>query len=111
MRKSAIDRFRRRVDETLAEFFPAALTIAGNSIAGASSPGGRITTEYLEGGESTTYRFPFRIPVASLPVAPIVGTSIDWVVDEAMTLNLEVIECSRRPHEDRWQVICRKRRV
>ncbi len=108
---AGMNRFRNKVDETLAEMFPAEITFKGAPILGASSPGGRVTSEYMDGGESTNYRFPFRFPIASVTTQPVTGDSIDWIVDATTTLLLEVIECSRRPHESHYQMTCRKRRV
>lgn len=106
----ALNRFRKKVDAVLADMFPADLRIAGTSVI-ASGPGGRITSEYIDGGESTNYRFPFRFPVSSVGSAPAPGDAVDWLVDGSTTLLLEVIECSRRPHENHYQMVCRHRRV
>lgn len=108
---SGLNRFRAKVDEVLADAFPAEITWNGIPIAGASGPGGRVTSEYVEAGEKTNYRFPFRFPVTSVSAAPEMGNAIEWIIDAQTTLSLEVIECSRRPHDDRYQMTCRKRRV
>lgn len=107
---NSLNRFRRKVDAVLDDVFPADLLFGVQRVAG-SGPGGRIVTEYMEGGESKNFRFPFRIPISSLTAAPQVGDSVDWIVSPTETLLLEIIEVSRRPHEDRYQILCRNRRV
>lgn len=108
---SGLNRFRKKVDKVLTDAFPAMIKIKGIPVEGASCPGGRTTSSFVDGGESENYRFPFRVPVANVEHHPKMGDAVDWEIDELTTLNLEVIECSRRPHEDRYQMFCRKRRV
>ena len=106
---SALNSFRDRIDETLRDAFPCSLSIHGKLVTG-SGPGGRAVSDYEDGGESFTYRFPFRVPRAALPLPLEIGQSVDWIVDEAKTLKLEIMELPERPHESTLAFTCKKRR-
>lgn len=108
---NALNRFRARVDSTLADFFPVTLVISAQNVT-AMGPGGRVTTQYLEGGESVDFRFAFRIPKTTAPAGwtPAVGASIDWKVSASKTIAMEIAEYSERPHEDHHAIVCRNRR-
>jgi hypothetical protein len=106
---SRLNRFRQRIDAVLLDVLPAELIFDGVSVA-ASSPGGRVTTEFIEGGESTNLRIPFRIPIQNLATAPVTGAKVDWKISDTLTIPLEVIEAPLRPNEGVWSITCRKRR-
>jgi hypothetical protein len=109
---SSINRFRDRVDETLAEMFPCSLRILGTTVA-ASGPGAKTTSEYIDSGESEQFRFPFRILKTAVPAGwkPLKGASVEWVLEDGSTIPLEIIEAGVRPHETRHSIVCRLRRV
>lgn len=106
---SALNAFRARVDEVLRDCFPCSLAIHGEIVSG-SGPGGRAVSDYEDGGEAFTYRFPFRVPRSSLTSPLKIGESVDWIVDETKTLKLEVMELPERPHESEVAFTCKKRR-
>lgn len=106
---AALNRFRSRVDNVLDDAFPCTLLIAGVSVS-ASGPGAKTTTDYITGGESTNFRFPFRIPLASLVTPLAVGDSLAWVVSPIRTIALEITEISERPHDARISITCKNRR-
>jgi hypothetical protein len=103
-------RFRRQIDVSLRELYPADLIIGGIPVT-ASGPGGRMVTEYMDGGESASFRFPFRIPKDQLTTMPEVGMSADWRLSDTQTLALEVIDMAIRPGDDCWSITCKNRRV
>jgi hypothetical protein len=109
---SALNRFRDRVDETLAELFPCSLRILGTTVA-ASGPGAKTTSEYIDSGESEQFRFPFRFLKTDVPNGwkPEKGASVEWLLDEGTWIPLEIIEAGVRPHETRHSIVCRIRRV
>jgi hypothetical protein len=108
---SSIGRFRGKVDSILRDSFPAELIIGGVSVTG-SGPGGRTTSEYVEGGEAENFRFPFRAPKADCPPnwQPKKGESLEWKVSPLETVHLEIIETAVRPWEDVFQFTARKLR-
>lgn len=109
---ASFHRFRARVDEVLDDWFPATLIIDAVQVQG-SGPGGRAVSQYMDGGEAETFRFPFRIPKKDAPEnwTPRQGLSVDWKIDASTTLALEIHEVSIRPHEDRFSFVAKKRRV
>ncbi|MEO5712167.1 MAG: hypothetical protein ABIT37_01655 [Luteolibacter sp.] len=110
LKGAGLNRFRQQVDAVLDDFFPASLLFDGIPVTG-SSPGGRVVTEYMDAGESKNFRFPFRVPVSSLTAAPEVGNSVDWIVSGTQTLLLEITEVATRPHDARYHLVCKIRRV
>lgn len=107
---ASLNRFRRRVDATLEDLFPAVLVIGGVEVSG-SGPGGRTMTEYMDGGEATNFRHRFRLAKSVLPDwQPVVGAAVDWKISETETLAMEIREVVTAPHEDRWGFVCGKRR-
>lgn len=109
---TTLNRFRARVDETLEALFPCLLLVGDDSFP-ASGPGGRTVSEFLDGGESESFRFPFRVLKTAVPTGwtPIKGASLDWQISDDVTLALEIAEVSLRPHEDRYHFTCKNRRV
>lgn len=87
------------------------LRINGIPVA-ASGPGGRTSSNFIEGGEAENFRYPFRILRASAPPgwSPAVGASVGWQVDATTIIPMEIIEDATRPHEDRFAITCKKRR-
>jgi hypothetical protein len=106
----SMNRFRRRIDETLEDAFPVILIIDGKTVA-AAGPGARSVSQYLEAGEMRNFRLPFRVKVSEVPVGwiPETGKILDWKISEAQTITLEIFETSIRPHEDRFAFTCKKR--
>lgn len=104
-------RFRSAVDATLRELFPCTLVIQTYEIA-ASGPGARSTSEYIEGGESENFRFPFRIARGASPIGwvPLIGGSIDWKLSDSQTIPLEITHSAIRASDDVWEITCKKRR-
>ena len=108
----AVARFREKVDDALAAVFPAALLLGVDRIpAVGSGPGGRAVTEYMEGGEAETFRFPFRVERPAMNGVPYVGMELVWVVAVGTEIPLEISELPFRPHESGWSFTCKKRRV
>jgi len=109
---SSFRNFKSRVDATLRTLFPATLVIEGLEVE-ASGAGGKTLSEFLEGGESATYRFPFRVPRDATPVGwnPRIGGALSWIVDDSITLQLEIIETAVRVRDDVWSITCRHRRA
>jgi hypothetical protein len=108
---ASVQRFRTMVDKVLCEMFPAVLVIEGLEVA-SSGPGGKTVSDYMEGGQSENFRFPFRIPRAACPVGwtPRHGISLEWKISDTETLALEIIQAHVHPHEDVWEAVARKRR-
>jgi hypothetical protein len=106
---ASLNRFRNRVDAVLDDAFPVTLIIASVPVA-AAGPGGKTVTDFMDAGESTNFRFPFRILKSLLATPPAVGDAIDWQIEVGNTLPLEVAEIAVRPHEDRYSIICKSRR-
>ena len=106
---SALNRFRDRIDETLRDCFPCSLAIKGKIVAG-SGPGGRAVSDYEDGGQAYTYRFPFRVAASELSAPLKIGDSVDWIVTPTKTLRLEIMELPERPHESTVAFTCKKRR-
>lgn len=106
---SAVNRFRNRVDATLADLFPCVLIIDAVEIP-ASGPGGRLVDTFMEAGQDPEFRFSFRIARADLATAPRTGQRIGWKLSESSTLALEVVEAPVRPHEAYWSITTRHRR-
>jgi hypothetical protein len=106
---SALNRFRDRIDETLRDAFPCRLSINGHLVT-ASGPGGRAVSEYEDGGQDHTYRFPFRVPLSALQSPLAIGQSVDWIISDIKTLHLEIMELPERPHESVAAFTCKKRR-
>lgn len=105
-------RMRSRLDTVLGDIFPAVLLYQGVQIS-ASGPGGRAHTDYIEGGEAPTYRFPFRVPTAAAALiswVPAMGDSIDWIISPTQILSLEIIETAVRPADTSYSITCRPRR-
>lgn len=111
LRASAVQRFRTTVEKVLCEMFPALLVINGVEVH-AAGPGGKTVSEYIEGGESENFRFPFRLERSQSLVgwAPLKGGSLDWKISETEILKLEIISGAVHPHEDVWEFQARKRR-
>ena len=107
---ASLNRFRARVDAVLDDAFPVTLIIASLTVT-ASSPGGKTLTDYINGGETTNFRIPFRIPISSLAAAPQVGDSLNWQLADATLIPLEITEIAIRPHESRYSIVCKSRRV
>lgn len=109
---ASLSRFRARVDATLEEFFPVTLLINSILVQG-SGPGGRTRSDYVDGGEAESFRYPFRVAKDAAPPgwAPVKGASVDWKVSATQTIPMEIEEVSTRPHEDRFSFTCKKRRV
>jgi hypothetical protein len=107
---ASLNRFRKKVDAVLDDAFAADLLIGNHSVTG-SCPGGKIMTEFVEAGESKNFRFPFRIPAASLLSPLQIGDALEWQISPTHSIALEVIEVSTRPHEERIAITCKKRRV
>ncbi len=107
----SLNRFRSRIDDTLDDAFPVSLIIDGQTVAGAG-PGGRVVTQYLDGGETQNFRLPFRVKKSEVPSGwtPVVGASIDWKISATQTIALEIQEAPIRRHEDRFAFVCRKRK-
>lgn len=101
---ASLNRFRNRVDAVLDAAFPVTLIIASVPIA-AAGPGGKTVTDFMDAGESTNFRFPFRILKSLLATPPKVGDAMQWE-----SIALEIIEVSHRPHDDRYSIVCRSRR-
>lgn len=110
LRGSSLNRFRERVDAVLEDAFPAELEIKGHSIA-CSGPGSKVMNDYMEGGYSMNFRFPFRIQRSSLIEPLQVGDSLEWLIEGERAMPLEVVEISFRPHESRVAIVCKNRRV
>ena len=106
--RAGLNRFRARIDETLREVFPCVLLISGKRVDG-SGPGGRVVSDFENGGLATDYRFPFRVPASDIGGLE-VGTSVDWVISATRTLKLEISEVPERPHEGSIGFNCKKRR-
>lgn len=104
-----LNRFRRRVDAVLDDAFPVTLRIAGIPV-NASGPGGKTVTDFMDAGEATNFRFPFRILKSLLPTPPAVGESLDWQLADTSLIPLEITEIAIRPHEDRYAIVCKSRR-
>lgn len=110
MDAASVLRFRLRVENTLAGLFPATILVGGLPVS-CSGPGGRIATEYVDGGEAITQRLSFRILKTVWPGgAPSVGMSLDWQAGGA-TIPLEITEVSNRPHDPAWHILTRQRKV
>jgi hypothetical protein len=109
----SLDRFRARVDEVLADAFPAELLLGvGRLSVIAAGPGGRAVTTYLDGGEAENFRFPFRVKrtdAAGVDFA--VGMVIAWKLEDDSEIPLEISELPFRPHEATISFTCKKRRV
>jgi len=105
-----LNRFRQRVDAVLDDAFPVELIIGGRSVFG-SGPGGKTMTDFINGGESKNFRFPFRIPANALETPLEVGDSLQWKISVTRSIDLEVTDFSERPHEARVAITCKKRRV
>ena len=108
----SLNRFRSRIDDTLADAFPVELIIAGQIVV-AAGPGGRAVSQYFDAGEHENFRLPFRVKKSQVPNGwiPIVGNAIEWKISETQTIPLEIQETPIRPHEDRFAFVCRKRKL
>lgn len=107
---ASLNRFRQQVDAVLDDAFPVELLIASHSVTG-SGVGGKTMTDFVNGGETKTFRFPFRIPSASLLVPLQVGDSLEWKISPTRSIPLEITDVSERPHEARVAIVCKIRRV
>lgn len=112
IRASAVSRFRKRVDSTLDEMFPAVLVIGETEVA-CSGPGGALYSEYVEAGEAEVFRFSFRIDRAKVPTdwQPVMGASLEWKLSEDISLPLEISRVPYRPWDERLHIVTKKRRV
>jgi hypothetical protein len=106
---AALNRFRNRVDQVLVDALPCKLFIRGREFTG-SGPGGRVMSDYEEGGERQKARFPFRVPAAAFPDdSPRIGEAIRWELDNGKVLELELCEFSIRDTDLMVPVVCKFR--
>lgn len=109
--RSSVDRFRQRVDAVLEDFFPVTLVIDGVTVL-ASGPGGRVSNEFQEAGQHTTFRYSFRVKKSAVPAGwvPKIGQPVGWAIPDGPVILMEIREISTRPHEDRFAFACQNRR-
>ncbi len=109
---ASVRRFRQTIQDTLEELFPVILVIEEIEVP-AAGPGGRTVSEYVDGGQAETYRFPFRIQKANAPNGwkPEKGASIEWKISATETLPLEIHQTPKHPWEDVWEITAKKRRI
>jgi hypothetical protein len=112
LNSASVSRFRARVNDTLNELFPVVLIIANMEIP-ANGPGGRSVSDFIDGGESENFRFPFRVDRGATPPGwiPSKGDSLDWKISDTETIPLEIIQTSVRPGEPVWEFTARRRRL
>ena len=106
---AGLNRFRERVDATLADAYPAQLRV-GSAVIDGSGPGGRAMTDFINGGESPTFRFPFRMPRSGFETPPAVGDVVVWLVD-GTEVPLEISETQFRPQESVYGFVCKHARL
>jgi hypothetical protein len=103
---SQFSRFSTLAERTLAELFPASITISGTTYA-ASGVGGAATHDYLdEGGQAPAGTRFFRVLRSYLPTAPAVGTQLTWNNSTDPVSLFTITQIPSRPHEAAWTLRC-----